>query len=376
MNRVKESIHSISETIAVCLKNKLTFAAYRLPEKAEQNIIVQQNSELRYIDTLSNITELKGFFVSPFLQKEGNRMFIIQPDFYFKGKIKEQDFYKLNTIQNQTNNCMDLARENEVSKKEYLEQIKSVIKAIEENRIEKAVLSRVKIVKGNFEKQLPELFSQLCESFPNAFTYMFRADGHFWMGATPEPFAFLKDNTFQTSSVAGTRENIEKYMLLKNWGSKEIKEQEYVSDHISRILKTEGWPILSCFGPYVKKAGNMFHLRTDFTTNIAEVNGNVGYVLEKLHPTPAVCGYPTAKARQIIVSTEKHNREYYSGFLGPVGLESSISLFVNLRCMRITENHLSLYTGSGITIDSVPEDEWQETEMKTQTLLSAIKNIT
>jgi len=373
--RVKESVHKISKTIRVCLNNNLTFAAYRLPEKAEQNLIVQKDSEIKYIDNLSNITELKGFFVAPFLQTEKNRMFLIQPDYYFKGNISEKEFYNLSKIKNQVRNNIESTFENEVPKTEYLEQVESIIKAIKENKIEKAVLSRIKIVKGKFEEQLPALFSKLCDSFPNAFAYLFKADGHFWMGATPEPFAFLKNNTFQTSSVAGTRENTERYLQLKNWGSKEKKEQQYVSDHISRILKNENWPILSCLGPYVKKAGNLFHLRTDFTTNIAEVNGNVGYVLEKLHPTPAVCGYPTNDARQIIESIEKHNREYYSGFLGPVGLENAITLFVNLRCMRISETYLSLYTGSGITIDSIPEDEWQETEMKTDTLLSAIKNI-
>lgn len=373
--RVKESVHSISKTIKVCLQNNLSFAAYRLPEKTEQNLIVQKRSEIKYISNLSTITELRGFLVAPFLQTEKNRMFLIQPDYYFKGEISEEAFSDLEKIKHRRQNIDQNTIEAEITKEEYLEQIGAFINAIKENIIEKAVLSRTKIVKGQFENRLPLLFSKLCDSFPNAFVYMFKAEGHFWMGATPEPFASLKDNTFQTSSVAGTKENTEKYLQLENWGAKEKKEQQYVSDHISRILKSEKWTNVSSFGPYVKKAGNMFHLRTDFTANIAEVNGNVGYLLEKLHPTPAICGYQTDKAIKIIESVEKHDREYYSGFLGPVGVENAISLFVNLRCMRISKSFLSLYTGSGITIDSVPDDEWQETEIKAGTLLSAIRNI-
>jgi isochorismate synthase len=204
---------------------------------------------------------------------------------------------------------------------------------------------------------------------------LFKADEHFWMGATPEPFARLKDNVFQTSSVAGTRENTEEFQEFENWQNKEREEQQFVSDHIRRTLKTANWTNITHQGPYVKKAGNMVHLRTDFTTNINEVNGNIGYLLERLHPTPAVCGYQTKEALGIIESIEKHDREYYSGFLGPVGLENAISLFVNLRCMRISKSFLSLFTGAGITIDSIPDEEWKETEMKSRTLLSAINTM-
>jgi isochorismate synthase len=196
------------------------------------------------------------------------------------------------------------------------------------------------------------------------------------MGATPEPFAFLKNNIFQTSSVAGTKENTEKYQWIENWGNKEKQEQQYVSDHIDQVLQTSHWENIVHHGPYVKQAGNLLHLRTDFTTIANVVNGNVGDLLNNLHPTPAVCGSPTREALDIICSVEKHDREYYAGFLGPVGLENPIMLFVNLRCMQIAGSHLILYAGGGITLESNPVDEWYETEIKTGTLLSVIKNFT
>jgi isochorismate synthase len=36
---------------------------------------------------------------------------------------------------------------------------------------------------------------------------------------------------------------------------------------------------------------------------------------------------------------------------------------------------LILYIGGGITHDSIPEDEWEETEIKADTLLSVLKQI-
>ncbi len=375
MSQTKTSVKSIDHTISVCLENNLTFAAYRLPNKAERLLMVQKSSITEEVKNLSKITGLKGFLIAPFLRSEKNRMLIIKPDYYFTDIVSDEEFDEINEIKYPPQNDAVL-NPYEVSEKEYLQQIEKITNAIKTGKIHKAVLSRVKVVNNRYHKNLPDIFLELCHKFPNAFVYAFKANGHFWMGATPEPFAFLKDNCFQTSSVAGTKENIEKYRWIENWGNKEKQEQQFVSDHIDRVLKKAHWENMVHNGPYVKEAGNLLHLRTDFITNVNSINGNIGELLRTLHPTPAICGYPTKAALEIITSTEKHDRQYYGGFLGPVGMENPMTLFVNLRCMQITEKQLVLYTGGGITIDSNPADEWYETEIKAGTILSVIKDIT
>ena len=52
----------------------------------------------------------------------------------------------------------------------------------------------------------------------------------------------------------------------------------------------------------------------------------------------------------------------------------SSDLFVHIRCMKLEGNLATLYAGAGLTEDSVPEREWQETEMKCQTLLKVMNN--
>jgi isochorismate synthase len=44
--------------------------------------------------------------------------------------------------------------------------------------------------------------------------------------------------------------------------------------------------------------------------------------------------------------------------------------------MKILPDNLALFVGGGITADSVPEDEWLETEMKAETLLSILSRLT
>ncbi|HRW99534.1 MAG TPA: chorismate-binding protein [Cyclobacteriaceae bacterium] len=53
--------------------------------------------------------------------------------------------------------------------------------------------------------------------------------------------------------------------------------------------------------------------------------------------------------------------------------KSESNIFVNLRCMQWSNTEAELYAGAGVTTDSVPEAEWEETEMKMNTLLKVIE---
>jgi len=95
-------------------------------------------------------------------------------------------------------------------------------------------------------------------------------------------------------------------------------------------------------------------------------------MLKLLHPTSAVCGMPLEPALDFLRDHEGYDREFYSGFLGPVNLEGASSLFVNLRCMQLFETSARVYAGAGVTADSDPEKENEEVDMKIQTLSQLI----
>jgi isochorismate synthase len=96
-------------------------------------------------------------------------------------------------------------------------------------------------------------------------------------------------------------------------------------------------------------------------------------MLKLLHPTSAVCGMPLESAREFLRANEGYDRQFYTGYLGPVNVKGESHLFVNLRCMQLFSKKAILYAGAGVTIDSDAEKEWEETEMKLDTLLSAIQ---
>ena len=128
-------------------------------------------------------------------------------------------------------------------------------------------------------------------------------------------------------------------------------------------------------GPMTVRAANLTHLCSTFTVDTKETNfPNLGDVmLNLLHPTSAVCGMPKPPAIELIKEIEQHNRKFYTGFLGPVNIDNHTSIYVNLRCMELFDGKANLFAGAGVTAFSNPEKEWEETELKCNTLLNVIK---
>lgn len=146
-------------------------------------------------------------------------------------------------------------------------------------------------------------------------------------------------------------------------------------DYIEEVLFNMDITEYGKTGPVTIKAGNVVHLKTQYNLSKKQTESKVGELIAGLHPTPAVCGLPRNKSYELIRKVEKHKRRFYSGFIGPWNLSGNSQLFVNLRCAEIYSDKLSLYVGGGLTAESKPEDEWEETVKKSQTLLSVVEKI-
>ena len=356
-----------------CINNNLIFAAYRLPNSDAVRLIVQKESTMRSVTVTSSLFEQKGFVISPFTESQQNNTYLILPDLNYSSTdyVNFDELLSLSPITH-TETPFD---NGVVSKKEFVHQVEAIKDAINQKVFEKAVLSRIKLVERNYRSKLTDIFQLLISSYANAFIYMFNIEGQLWMGATPEPLVCTHKNELETVSLASTREYNAENLNLYNWSKKERIEQELVTCFIEETLEKFNIQHYQRKGPYTKKAGNLVHLRTDFTLDFDKVNGLLGELIKELHPTSAVCGLPKKEAMDFILNLEKHNRKYYTGFLGPVNLDERILLYVNLRCMQVFCDRLVLYIGAGITNDSNPEDEWAETEIKADTLLSIIHKV-
>ena len=202
--------------------------------------------------------------------------------------------------------------------------------------------------------------------YPTAFRYIwYHPKTGLWCGASPEVLVKTDGQSFSTMALAGTQ-RFEKTNKPK-WTNKEIHEHQSVIDVISdRLQKVTS--VLKISKTYNRKAASVVHLCADITGILKRGKANLPNITSFLHPTPAVCGSPQS------IANEGYDREYYTGFLGPVCEKKACSnLFVNLRCMKIDDKRVTLYSGGGITLASKPMDEWLETQNKLVTMLQVLQ---
>jgi isochorismate synthase len=340
---------------------------YRLPHSNNSHLIIG-NSEKIY----NGINEIhlmsKGFVFEPFDNSVSHGIFIDESySLSFNKLDKETKELLLPAFKSKAEEP-DVFIDDEASYKAHFDQM---LGAIKKGRIDKVILSR--IIKGPEVKneQVFDLFEYLTDKYPHAFVYILNTpeDG-LWIGAGPELLLKHQQKQLSTVSLAGTIPNT----ASSTWSEKEIDEQHLVTQFIEHVLIHHQTTNIEYTEAQTLKAGQVQHLCTRFNFRLEKVNGNQVGLLYDLHPTPAVCGMPKEESYNVIKDTEKHDRRFYSGFLGPVN-NGDYTFYVNIRCLNATDKTTHLYVGGGLTKDSVVENEWNETELKAQTLLSALKNI-
>lgn len=368
MNEGLHYIHSL------CLSRNLSFVTFRLPLQDHSTTYIQTSANEVHRSSLEDISGETGFIMAPFDTRNGHPYLLIRPDLVLESnQISRSNVRQVEELKARPLHKWKEAGFVVTGKKPYIEQVEKIRSSISTGAFQKAVLSRIRLVEGNYMELVPKLFQVICRRHPNAFVYLFKCEGEFWMGASPEPLLRLRENRVTTVSLAGTRPFAEKHMNIDKWTVKEVLEQEYVTRYIHDVIHAFGIRDYRVSSPYVKKAGNLLHLRTDFSLAFDRIKGRLWDLVEALHPTPAVAGQPKVDAIRFIKELEPHDREYYTGFLGPLVKDEEIDLFVNLRCLKITPSFLALYVGGGITLDSDPSDEWDETRLKAESLLKILR---
>jgi isochorismate synthase len=255
-------------------------------------------------------------------------------------------------------------------KAHFIRLVQQGIDAIEAGVLEKVVPARTKQVRMSEDFDLGKTFLQMLHAHPNSFVNFFHIPQvGTWIGASPEVLIETKRDQFHTMALAGTQQaSGENPLKSAAWTQKEIEEQALVRRYIVDCFKKIRLREYEEHGPKTVMAGNLLHLRTDFRVDMTATGfpqlGSV--MLDLLHPTSAVCGMPRKEAHEFLQENEAFDRSFFAGFIGPVNVQDETSIFVNLRTASLKGENAILYAGAGVTEDSDPEKEWEETELKCQ----------
>jgi anthranilate/para-aminobenzoate synthase component I len=89
-------------------------------------------------------------------------------------------------------------------------------------------------------------------------------------------------------------------------------------------------------------------------------------------PGGSMTGAPKIRAMEIIQDLEKGPRGVYSGCLGYLAADGSAEFAMTIRSIVFKDGVASIGVGGGITIDSDPRAELEETKLKAKALLAAL----
>lgn len=261
----------------------------------------------------------------------------------------------------------------------FKQAVKQAIANFQLSDIRKAVLSRILEVELVQDIHIESLFERLVGQNPSATHFHLPLlDGSTLIGASPELLLRKHEMQLFSNPLAGSakrhldsvRDKQVSDALLQS--AKDRYEHRLVIDDIRRALA----PLCSSIHipevPSLLATKAMWHLSSGITGVVADPALTALQLACRLHPTPAVCGYPTDLARKLIDLVEPYQRGMFAGMVGWCDAEGNGEWVVTIRCGRIIRNRIELFAGAGIVEDSSPESEWLETQAKLQTMLGAL----
>lgn len=258
-------------------------------------------------------------------------------------------------------------------------QVAKAIEAIASKRIDKVVLARD--LNGSTPEPIDprSILRNLALEYPS--TWCFSIAG--LIGATPELLLRLNRAMVTSRVLAGTISRTgddDKDLALAASlarSSKDLEEHMYAVRSVAESLAPFCTSTNVPDSPFVLHLANVMHLATDVTGAISEFPKHVDTfsILEKLHPSAAVCGTPTAVAAKVISELEGMPRGRYAGPVGWIDARGDGELGIALRCGQIFNNEIRLFAGCGIVAGSDPQRELAESEAKFSPMMSALGHI-
>ncbi len=251
-----------------------------------------------------------------------------------------------------------------------------VVDALRSGSLEKVVLARCSTCELDRLVTPAALLSRLAAITPNCFHFAFQYNRETaFIGATPELLCSRRGRHVCTEAIAGTRrrgvcaaddDRLGHELLTSD---KDRREHGFVVDSVEAALA----PLCHAVerdAVGLLKLANVQHLCQHMSAELNQGASDADLVAA-LHPTPAVGGWPTDAARDLIGVLEPFDRGWYAGPVGWIGA-GGLQLGVGIRSGLLSGRSLSLYSGAGLVRDSVAEQEWQEIEDKLSSFIKGL----
>ncbi|RKN39002.1 isochorismate synthase [Streptomyces hoynatensis] len=257
--------------------------------------------------------------------------------------------------------------------------VAAAVRRMREGGLRKVVLARTLELDADRPLDLPGVLRGLARRDPAGYTFALpTGPGRTLLGASPELLVSRTGGRLVANPLAGSAprsadlaEDIRRAAALLE-SPKDLHEHAVVVDAVRAALAPHCARLHVPARPTLVRTAAMWHLSTTVTGDLGARPASALELARALHPTPAVCGTPTAEARRVIRETEPFDRGWFTGMVGWMDAGGDGEWVVTLRCAEAGERSVRLYAGAGIVPASRPAAEIAETAAKFRTFLTAL----
>jgi isochorismate synthase len=243
--------------------------------------------------------------------------------------------------------------------------------------LDKVVLARAEQIQQPRPIDPQPALRSLAEAYPGCTVFAIGHGDACFLGATPERLIALQHGTASTLALAGsfprgaTPDEDQRLAERLVHDPKERAEHAFVVAALREALAQVCTRVIADPQPRLKQLTNVQHLLTPIRGQVAAGIGILDLV-EQLHPTPAVGGFPTPAALALIRAREALDRGWYAGPIGWLNRDGEGEFVVGIRSALLRGNSATLFAGCGIVADSNPATEYAESGWKLQPMRQAL----
>ena len=232
------------------------------------------------------------------------------------------------------------------------------------------------------EHQLDPLsvFLDLREANPAPYAAFMRIGSQSIVCSSPEQFLHVSaTGTISTKPIKGTRPraadpeldlaNAEELKANEKERAENLMIVDLMRNDLGRVAKPDTVRVSKLFE--IESYATVHQLVSTVEAELAE-GQDAFSAFDSSFPGGSMTGAPKVKAMEIIQNLEKGSRSVYSGALGYFGFDGSADFGMTIRTIVFDGNRAYIGVGGGITSDSDPMAELEETKLKAGALLRAL----
>jgi anthranilate synthase component 1 len=264
------------------------------------------------------------------------------------------------------------------SKENFEDAVSKTKEYIAAGDIFQAVLS--KRLNFSFKGDLIAFYRTLREINPSPYMYFLKMDERKIIGSSPEMLVRVEGDVVDTFPIAGTRPNVTDPYENARLAKELLSDPKERAEHVMLVdLARNDIGKVSEYGSVHLPEFMTVHQYSHVQHIVTQVRGTISReldcfdALKAVFPAGTVSGAPKVRAMEIIEELEPTRRGPYAGAVGYFSYNGNADFAITIRTLVADGNKASIQVGAGIVADSIPENEWFETDHKAAALLKALE---